>query len=139
MDGTLCDSDPFHFRAFQELLQQVRFVHCVSVNASADSSSCAYSVSDTLIQSFIWPHIQIGFNDGVPITEEFYSATISGVHNENLAGKLFPDMDHDKAVKFLDDKEALFRKYATRFTSVVSTILLASPSIALHCKIFVSV
>jgi hypothetical protein len=24
IDGTLCDSDPFHFLAFRELLQQVR-------------------------------------------------------------------------------------------------------------------
>ncbi|XP_062205332.1 haloacid dehalogenase-like hydrolase domain-containing protein Sgpp isoform X2 [Phragmites australis] len=76
IDGTLCDSDPIHFCAFRELLQQV------------------------------------GFNDGVPITEEFYSATISGGHNDDLARALFPDMDHEKAMKFMDDKEALFRKLA---------------------------
>ncbi|XP_006662619.1 haloacid dehalogenase-like hydrolase domain-containing protein Sgpp isoform X2 [Oryza brachyantha] len=76
IDGTLCDSDPIHFCAFRELLQQV------------------------------------GFNNGVPITEEFYSANISGGHNDDLARALFPDMDHDKAMKFMDDKEALFRKLA---------------------------
>ncbi|XP_002464901.2 haloacid dehalogenase-like hydrolase domain-containing protein Sgpp isoform X2 [Sorghum bicolor] len=76
IDGTLCDSDPIHFCAFRELLQQ------------------------------------IGFNDGVPITEEFYSATISGGHNDDLARALFPDMDHQKAMQFMDDKEALFRKLA---------------------------
>ncbi|CAL4923911.1 unnamed protein product [Urochloa decumbens] len=76
IDGTLCDSDPIHFCAFRELLQQ------------------------------------IGFNDGVPITEEFYSANISGGHNDDLARSLFPDMDHDKAMQFMDDKEAMFRKLA---------------------------
>jgi hypothetical protein len=54
--------------------------------------------------------LQIGFNDGIPITEEFYSANISGGHNDDLARSLFPDMDHDKAMQFMDDKEAFFRK-----------------------------
>uniref|UniRef100_A0A0E0BDZ8 Haloacid dehalogenase-like hydrolase domain-containing protein Sgpp n=1 Tax=Oryza glumipatula TaxID=40148 RepID=A0A0E0BDZ8_9ORYZ len=76
IDGTLCDSDPIHFCAFRELLQQV------------------------------------GFNNGVPISEEFYSANISGGHNDDLARVLFPDLDHDKAMKFMDDKEALYRKLA---------------------------
>ncbi|XP_047093913.1 haloacid dehalogenase-like hydrolase domain-containing protein Sgpp isoform X1 [Lolium rigidum] len=78
IDGTLCDSDPFHFLAFRDLLQQV------------------------------------GFNGGVPITEEFYSANISGWHNDALAGQLFPELDHDKAMEFMDQKEALFRKLAAR-------------------------
>ncbi|CAN6283860.1 unnamed protein product [Urochloa humidicola] len=76
IDGTLCDSDPIHFSAFRELLQE------------------------------------IGFNGGVPITEEFYSANISGGHNDDLARSLFPDMDHEKAMQFMDDKEAMFRKLA---------------------------
>ncbi|GJN20165.1 hypothetical protein PR202_gb07507 [Eleusine coracana subsp. coracana] len=76
IDGTLCDSDPIHFLAFRELLQQV------------------------------------GFNDGVPITEEFFSANISGGHNDDLARALFPDMDFEKAMKFMDDKEAFFRELA---------------------------
>ncbi|KAJ1296180.1 hypothetical protein BS78_01G279700 [Paspalum vaginatum] len=76
IDGTLCDSDPIHFCAFRELLQQ------------------------------------IGFNGGVPITEEFYSANISGGHNDDLARALLPDMDHQKAMRLMDEKEALFRKLA---------------------------
>lgn len=76
IDGTLCDSDPIHFCAFRELLQQA------------------------------------GFNNGDPITEEFYSANISGGHNDDLARALFPELDHDKAMKFMDDKEAMFRKLA---------------------------
>jgi len=67
------------------------------------------SDSEWLIQaSTVW--LQIGFNDGVPITEEFYSANISGGHNDDLARSLFPDMDHEKALQFMDDKEAFFRK-----------------------------
>ncbi|KAL6906359.1 hypothetical protein ACP4OV_003960 [Aristida adscensionis] len=54
--------------------------------------------------------LQVGFNGGVPITEEFYSASISGGHNEDLARELFPEMDHQKAMQFMDDKEAMFRK-----------------------------
>lgn len=53
---------------------------------------------------------QAGFNGGVPITEEFYSANISGGHNDDLARSLFPGMDHQKAMRFMDDKEAMFRK-----------------------------
>uniref|UniRef100_A0A452YUM0 Haloacid dehalogenase-like hydrolase domain-containing protein Sgpp n=1 Tax=Aegilops tauschii subsp. strangulata TaxID=200361 RepID=A0A452YUM0_AEGTS len=73
IDGTLCDSDPFHFLAFRELLQEV------------------------------------GFNNGVPITEEFYSANISGWHNDALAGALFPELEHAKGMEFMDRKEALDR------------------------------
>jgi hypothetical protein len=56
------------------------------------------------------PAFQVGFNNGVPITEEFYSANISGGHNDDLARALFPDMEFDKAVKFMDHKETFFRK-----------------------------
>ncbi|XP_078155941.1 haloacid dehalogenase-like hydrolase domain-containing protein Sgpp isoform X1 [Carex rostrata] len=55
---------------------------------------------------------EVGFNNGEPITEEFYSANISGMHNEELGKILFPDWDHDKSMKFMDDKEALFRSLA---------------------------
>uniref|UniRef100_A0A5B6Z6C3 Putative Phosphorylated carbohydrates phosphatase n=1 Tax=Davidia involucrata TaxID=16924 RepID=A0A5B6Z6C3_DAVIN len=55
--------------------------------------------------------LEIGFNGGVPITEEFYIANISGRHNEDIASRLFPD-DHQKALKLVDDKEAMFRRLA---------------------------
>lgn len=54
--------------------------------------------------------LQVGFNNGVPITEEFYSANISGWHNDALAGALFPELEHAKGMEFMDRKEALFRK-----------------------------
>ncbi|KAF8412513.1 hypothetical protein HHK36_000481 [Tetracentron sinense] len=78
IDGTLCDSDPLHYLAFRELLQEV------------------------------------GFNGGVPITEEFYIETISGNHNEYICGTLFPDWDLQKSLKFMDDKEAMFRRLASK-------------------------
>ncbi|CAA6669726.1 unnamed protein product [Spirodela intermedia] len=73
IDGTLCDSDPIHYFAFREMLQEV------------------------------------GYNGGEPITEEFFAKNISGGHNDDLARFLFPDWDHKTAMKFMDDKEAMFR------------------------------
>ncbi|CAK9172641.1 unnamed protein product [Ilex paraguariensis] len=75
VDGTLCDSDPLHYYAFREMLQE------------------------------------IGFNGGVPITEDFFVQHIAGNHNEDIASFLFPD-DHPRGVKFLEDKEAMYRRLA---------------------------
>ncbi|XP_059651692.1 haloacid dehalogenase-like hydrolase domain-containing protein Sgpp [Cornus florida] len=77
IDGTLCDSDPVHYYAFREMLQE------------------------------------IGFNGGVPITEEFFVQNISGKHNIELCGVLLPDWDFHRAMKFMDDKEAMFRRLAS--------------------------
>ncbi|KAM1262774.1 hypothetical protein ACFX13_028526 [Malus domestica] len=77
IDGTLCDSDPLHYHAFREMLQEV------------------------------------GYNGGVPITEEFYSEHISGKNNEYLCGTIFPDWEIKRARKFLEDKEAFFRRLAS--------------------------
>lgn len=74
IDGTLCDSDPLHYYAFREMLQEV------------------------------------GFNGGIPITEEFYSEHFSGKNNEYLCSTVFHDWDLQTARKFLDDKEAMFRR-----------------------------
>ncbi|KAL6557953.1 hypothetical protein OROMI_018303 [Orobanche minor] len=73
VDGTLCDTDPLHYYAFREMLQE------------------------------------IGFNGGVPITEEYFVVNIAGKHNEDIATILFPD-DHARGIKFLEDKEAMFRR-----------------------------
>ena len=53
---------------------------------------------------------QIGFNGGVPITEEFFIKNISGKHNEELCGVLLPNWDLQRARKFMEDKEAFFRR-----------------------------
>ncbi|KAF7137936.1 hypothetical protein RHSIM_Rhsim07G0039800 [Rhododendron simsii] len=76
IDGTLCDSDPIHYHAFREMLQE------------------------------------IGFNGGTPITEEFFIQRISGKHNEQLCEVLLPDWDFPRAMKFMYDKEAFFRRLA---------------------------
>lgn len=57
-----------------------------------------------------YPFEQIGFNGGVPIDEDFFVKTIAGKHNEDIGAALFPN-DHEKGVKFLDDKEAMFRRF----------------------------
>ncbi|KAF3636420.1 Haloacid dehalogenase-like hydrolase domain-containing protein Sgpp, partial [Capsicum annuum] len=61
IDGTLCDSDPFHYLAFREML------------------------------------LEIGYNGGVPVDEEWFVKIISGKHNDDLVAVLFPD-DHERGV-----------------------------------------
>ncbi|KAH8513765.1 hypothetical protein H0E87_006870 [Populus deltoides] len=85
VDGTLCDSDPLHYYAFREMLQE------------------------------------ISFNDGVPITEEFFVKNIAGKHNEDIALLLFPD-DLQQGLKFMDDKEAMFRRLASEQLKPVNGI-----------------
>ncbi|KAH7514341.1 hypothetical protein FEM48_Zijuj11G0078800 [Ziziphus jujuba var. spinosa] len=54
---------------------------------------------------------EIGFNGGVPINEEFFIENIAGKHNDDIAARLFPD-DLQRGLKFVDVKEALFRRLA---------------------------
>ncbi|KAL5551230.1 hypothetical protein UlMin_001406 [Ulmus minor] len=83
VDGTLCDSDPLHFYAFRELLQQ------------------------------------IGFNGGVPISEDYFIKNIAGKHNDDFAMLLFPD-DHQRGLKFVEEKEAMYRRLAAEQLKPVS-------------------
>ncbi|MCL7027210.1 hypothetical protein MKW94_016550 [Papaver nudicaule] len=76
IDGTLCDSDPLHFLAFRDMLQEM------------------------------------GFNDGVPIDEEFFIQKIAGKHNDDIGVILFPDWEPEKSHKWLVEKEAYFRRLA---------------------------
>lgn len=55
--------------------------------------------------------LQVGFNNGQPITEDFFIKNISGMHNDELCRVLFPDWDFDRAMKFMEDKEEMFRRY----------------------------
>ncbi|KAF5731575.1 haloacid dehalogenase-like hydrolase domain-containing protein Sgpp isoform X2 [Tripterygium wilfordii] len=57
--------------------------------------------------------LEVGFNGGVPITEEFFVQNISGGHNEDLCGVLFPDWDLPKARKIIERKEILYRRLAS--------------------------
>ncbi|XP_008799347.1 haloacid dehalogenase-like hydrolase domain-containing protein Sgpp [Phoenix dactylifera] len=63
--------------------------------------------------------LEIGYNNGVPITEEDFIEKIAGKHNEDIGKALFPDWDHEKAVKFIDDKEAMFRRLASQQLNAV--------------------
>lgn len=55
--------------------------------------------------------LEIGYNGGVPVTEEWYSENMAGAHNDDVAKFLFPD-DLERGLKFCEDKEAMFRKLA---------------------------
>ncbi|XP_047322286.1 haloacid dehalogenase-like hydrolase domain-containing protein Sgpp isoform X2 [Impatiens glandulifera] len=52
---------------------------------------------------------QIGFNNGVPITMQFYVENFAGKHNDDVARFLFPD-DFERGLKFCEDKEAAYRR-----------------------------
>ncbi|PPR96559.1 hypothetical protein GOBAR_AA24112 [Gossypium barbadense] len=54
---------------------------------------------------------QIGFNNGVPIDEEYFIKNIAGKHNPAIAVLLYPD-DILRGIKFMEDKEAMFRRLA---------------------------
>lgn len=53
--------------------------------------------------------MQIGYNGGVPIDEEFFIKNVAGKHNDDIARALFPD-DFERGLKFCDEKEAMFRR-----------------------------
>ncbi|GKU95692.1 hypothetical protein SLEP1_g9021 [Rubroshorea leprosula] len=55
---------------------------------------------------------EIGFNNGVPITEEFFIQNIAGTHNDHIAEFLFPT-DIPRGLKFIEDKEAMFQRLAS--------------------------
>lgn len=52
---------------------------------------------------------KIGFNNGEPITRQFYVDNFSGKHNSDVVKMLFPN-DHEAGTKFMEDKEVLVRK-----------------------------
>ncbi|KAJ9152592.1 hypothetical protein P3X46_026146 [Hevea brasiliensis] len=62
---------------------------------------------------------EINFNGGVPITEEFFIQNIAGKHNEDIAKLLFPN-DISQGLKFVDDKEAVFRKLASEKLNAIN-------------------
>ncbi|KAI0489187.1 hypothetical protein KFK09_029029 [Dendrobium nobile] len=64
--------------------------------------------------------LEVGYNNGVPITEDDFVEKISGKHNDDIGKTLFPDWDPDKAAKFLDDKETMFRSLVPQWLKAVS-------------------
>jgi len=61
-----------------------------------------------IVQS--WTVEQEGYNDGVPITKDWFREHISGKHNSEIGKDLFPSWDQEKQDKWLDEKEAYFRR-----------------------------
>lgn len=56
--------------------------------------------------------LEVNFNDGVPITEEFFAKHISGRYNPDICKDLFPHWTPEQGVQFSVDKEARFCKLA---------------------------
>lgn len=52
---------------------------------------------------------EIGYNGGVPITEEFFVEDFAGKSDADMAKFLFPN-HLPRRMKFCDDKEAIFRR-----------------------------
>lgn len=53
-----------------------------------------------------------GYNGGVPITREFFDEHISGGHNTYLGPYLWPEASPADQMKFMEDKEVVFRQKA---------------------------
>lgn len=56
--------------------------------------------------------VEVGFQDGQPIDEEFYRQHISGRHNPEIAADLFPDWPEARRTAFYEEKEQRFRNMA---------------------------
>lgn len=53
---------------------------------------------------------QIGYNNGVPIDEDFFIKNIAGRSDVEAAQNLFPDWPLEKGLKFLEEKETKYRR-----------------------------
>ncbi|KAG5228762.1 haloacid dehalogenase hydrolase domain-containing protein [Salix suchowensis] len=91
----------------------------VSLSRLAPLEAVLFDVDGTLCDSDPLHHyafremlLEINFNDGVPITEQFFIKNIAGKHNVDIALSLFPD-DLQRGLKFTEDKEAMFRRLAS--------------------------
>ncbi|KAI4372660.1 hypothetical protein MLD38_010863 [Melastoma candidum] len=98
-----------------------------SLNSVAPLEAILFDIDGTLCDSdplhyytFRVMLQDVGFNGGVPITEEFFIENISGMHNEELARILLPDWEVDKSRKFFEDKEAMFRRLASEKLEAVN-------------------
>ncbi|KAJ0113201.1 hypothetical protein Patl1_01198 [Pistacia atlantica] len=79
-----------------------------------------FDVDGTLCDSDPLHHIafremlqEIGFNGGVPITEDYFAENIAGKHNDDIAKHLFPN-DLPRGLKFCEEKEEMFRRLASK-------------------------
>lgn len=56
--------------------------------------------------------MELGYNQGKMIDEEFFRTWIAGRHNEDIAKDLFPEWDEVRQREVFEEKEARFRKLA---------------------------
>nr|CAB3469210.1 unnamed protein product [Digitaria exilis] len=56
--------------------------------------------------------VKVGYNGGVPITQEFGMTHMAGRSNGQIGRFLFPDWDQAKLDAFFAEKEVLFARYA---------------------------
>ncbi|KAL3700791.1 hypothetical protein R1sor_018813 [Riccia sorocarpa] len=91
VDGTITDSDPLHFQAFKEIFEQG------------------------------WAEWgQAGFNNGEPMTKEFFLTQISGKLNSVITAEQFPHLDESAREKITEEKEARYRSLAKEHTSEIA-------------------
>ncbi|KAH9535716.1 hypothetical protein CY35_17G068300 [Sphagnum magellanicum] len=97
IDGTVADSFPLHFLAFQETLVEVCTIKFL-----------------TTIDSKTW--LQVGYNGGEPITYEFFMSEMRGKLDTIIVQELMPWMDDAQHQQFLEEE-------AYRFQSLAATDL----------------
>ncbi|PON34063.1 HAD hydrolase, subfamily IA [Parasponia andersonii] len=56
--------------------------------------------------------LEIGYNGGVPIDEDFFIENIAGKHNDDIARAIFPD-DFERGLRLTEEKEVVFRRLAS--------------------------
>uniref|UniRef100_A0A0E0IJD0 Uncharacterized protein n=1 Tax=Oryza nivara TaxID=4536 RepID=A0A0E0IJD0_ORYNI len=78
--------------------------------SSVPIEAVLFDIDGTLCDSDPLHHI--GYNNGVPIDEEFFINNIAGRSDVEAAQNLFPDWPLEKGLKFLEDKEAKYRSLA---------------------------
>jgi hypothetical protein len=76
---------------------------CIEQSATDFSLTC-YRFQELLVE--------VGFQNGQPIDEEFYRQRISGRHNPEIAADLFPDWPEEQRTAFYNEKEQRFRDMA---------------------------
>ncbi|KAL3516759.1 hypothetical protein ACH5RR_023661 [Cinchona calisaya] len=90
-----------------------------SLSVGVPSEAILFDIDDTLCDSVPFHYYairemlqEVGFNGGKPIREEFFIKRMNGMHNDELCHLLFPNWDFDRAMRFMDDKKAMFRRLA---------------------------
>ncbi|KAM7260171.1 hypothetical protein ACFE04_015912 [Oxalis oulophora] len=106
--SNICKSALVHLAPLEAVLFDVDGTLC-------DSDPLHHEAFKVMLQ-------EIGFNNGVPIDEDFFIQNIAGKHNDDIARVLFPD-NFEKGLKFTVEKEAMFRKLAAEQLTPIKGLL----------------